>query len=52
MSRVIVACSSSSASGPRISHLRSGERSIIAAFSRQAQYSATAPRLSYEVGSQ
>ena len=52
MSRVTAYCVSASASGPRISHLRSGERSITAAFSRHAQYSATAPSFVKQVGSQ
>ena len=52
MSRVTVAWSSASASGPSTSNFRSGERSMIAACSRHAQYSSTAPWLSYEVGSQ
>ena len=52
MSRVTAYWTSAPASGPRISHLRRGERSMIAAFSRQAQYSATAPSLVKHVGSQ
>ena len=52
MSRVTASCIRSSASGPVTSHLRSGERSITTAFSRQAQYSSTAPWPLNEVGSQ
>ena len=49
-SRVIVACSSASASGPSTSNLRSGDRSMIAACSRHAQYSAIAPSLEKRCG--
>jgi hypothetical protein len=52
MLRVTQSCISSSASGPVTSYLRSGERSITAAFSRQAQYSAMAPWLCMVWGSQ
>ncbi len=51
-SRVIASWMSDSASGPRTSHLRRGERSITATLSRQAQYSAIAPSLSKQCGSQ
>ena len=44
-SRVIARWISVSASGPSTSHLRSGERSITAAFSRHAQYSEIPPSL-------
>ena len=44
-SRVIAVWTSVSESGPSTSHLRSGERSITTAFSRQAQYSAIPPSL-------
>ena len=50
--RVTAACSSASASGPTTSNLRSGDRSITTAPSRQAQYSSIAPWLSKLVGSQ
>ena len=43
MSRVAQSCMSASASGPRTSYLRSGERSVTTARSRQAQYSPIAP---------
>ena len=51
-SRVIVACISVSASGPRISNFRSGDRSITTASLRHAQYSAIAPSSLKWVGSQ
>src|ERR1700742_192017 len=52
MSRGSIFCKKISASGPMISILRNGLRSISAACSRQAQYSATAPWVGKELGSQ
>ena len=52
MSRVSVACSSASASGPSTSNLRSADRSITATRSRHAQYSWCGPWLSKLLGSQ
>jgi hypothetical protein len=51
-SRVITDWTSVSASGPRISHLRSGERSMTAARSRHAQYSEMPSSFEKQCGSQ
>src|ERR1700747_517722 len=51
MLRVTAACSSASASGPVTSNLRSGDRSMTTAPSRQAQDSSTAPGVSKLGGS-
>ena len=45
-------CISASASGPTTSNFRSGDRSVMIARSRQAQYSSMAPWLVNEVGNQ
>ena len=45
MSRVTAYCSKASASGPVTSNFRSGERSVMTAASRAAQYSSIVPPL-------